>query len=508
MGWLATAQQSHGVALREASLFPSSDLDLRHDGINPPNAYRQLTQITQGDRSLQPLDQDKMIEIAAWLSTMNPLGNAILEMLVDYIVGEGFSYKASDIVKPVLDDFWNDWVGRWPEKQVDRFRELSRFGEAAWPLFIRRQDGRVRLGYIEPANIKRVRADPYNIEILQWLDQKSRMGDNGFVDAPPPLRIVYKDESEGKPTENRWVVERKAGDDQRPDGVFYAAINGFLNETRGRSDLMASFDWLDLYDSFCFGAAERSLSATDFIWDVELKGMNPTQMKEWVRENPMPTGRSIRVHNENQIWKAVSPQLHAADVSEQARMIRMQAVLPHRIPEGWLFAGSETNRATLGEQAAPTLKYLSRRQRGAKGIMQRLLEFVRDQAILASTLPSNLSPEDERITVEASEVSTVDLSKMALTLKDATAAVMVGEDRDYYTHDEAGGIARRVANEFGTDLPNEVPAKTLPATQIMDQGVPPEAIDALAQSARVSNGARRLRREVVAAGTERNGNGR
>jgi hypothetical protein len=35
-----------------------------------------------------------------------------------------------------------------------------------------------------------------------------------------------------------------------PYGAFYVAINKPSNATRGRSDLITVFDWLDLYDQF------------------------------------------------------------------------------------------------------------------------------------------------------------------------------------------------------------------------------------------------------------------
>lgn len=381
MGWLTTAMQAHGVTLREAFVPPSNDPDVRGDSLNPFRAYRSLTQ-QPNQRGLTPLDQSRMIEIAVYLYDANPMAKSLIELINDFIVGEGFALKSKhEDLQRILDTFWHDPVNAWPQKQFQRFRQLSIFGDQTWPTFVRRGDGRVRLGYIDPANIQAVMTDPDNAEVLVSVHRKQPPGMN-----LPPIPIIRVDERSGSRTEGYLMGgDPRAGD--TISGTFFFAINNLSNSPRGRSDLLTIFDWLDLYDQFLFGQAERAAHLSDFVYDVTLKGFTPDQMRQWAVDNPMPTGASMRVHNENVTWQVVSPNLQASDVSEQARTIRGQIATPHRLPEGWLFQGAESNRAILAEQAIPTYKYLSRRQHQVKAMLQHIGEFVRDQAIIAGALP-------------------------------------------------------------------------------------------------------------------------
>lgn len=445
MGWFDSALSANGIALQEA-LPRLSDPDTARDSLlNPPNAYRSLGKSNL--RDLPPLDQERMIEIALWLYDANPLAHRLVELINDFVVGEGFSYTAADDgVKQVLDEFWDDPVNAWPLKQVERFRQLSLMGEQAYPLFVRKSDGRVRMGYIDPANILRIDVDPINAEIRAAVQMKAAGGQEGLR-----LPIIHLDEDPRSPT-NGLLIGGPALADSGLVGAFYCSINHVSNSARGRSDLLTSFDWLDLYDQFLFGSAERAAAQGDFIWDVTLEGMGPPQMREWLRDNPMPKGAAMRVHNKNVQWQALAPVLHAADTSEQARTIRMQAVLPTGAPEYMLFSGRDANLATAAVQAQPFLKHLSKRQKYCKAVVHSLLCFARDQAILAKRLPASLDKEARAITVEASEVDTKEMQQVATTTKTMSEALVVAEDRQWVTKDEAAQIFRRLAGETGVTL--------------------------------------------------------
>lgn len=497
MGWLS------GLAtprMAEALLMPGMDMDIS-DAFNPASAYRPITSSKRDLRDLLPIEQERMIQIAAYMAMQNPMGKRICELLVDYLVGEGLSYHcANDEVVQVLDRFWHHSVNQLALKQFKKVWQLTIFGDQAYPAFVDR-DGLVQLGYIDPMNVARVLADPNNAEVRTTLLQKSFQGYT-----PPPYDIIRVDEREGSPTKGMWV-----GGDRLPNGAvgtLWWTINNFSNATRGISDLLAMMDWLDLYDQFLMGEAKRAADMSNYIWDVTLKGMSPEQIKSWLQGNLPPDGPTIRAHNENVEWKVVERNFRAHDISEQARTIRGQIATAHGLPEGWLFSASESNRSTLAEQASPILKYLSRRQAEVKSMFRQMLEFVRDQAMLAGTLSKTLDEDAKKITVEASEVSTVDLGKVALTAKDIVAAATVSEDRSYLTHEEAGGAVRRVFNELGTELPPEVPEATVMADRVVKAGMPEEGVQAMVNAAEIGRTANALRQDVRARGVNANGNRR
>ena len=454
MSWMTDALARNGFALQEA-MWSLNDPDTGPDKLgNWPDYYRKLTK--SNERDLDPLNQDRMIQIALYLYETNPVARDVIDLYVDFVVGEGMQYKAGhEAVQAVLDAHWHDPVNDWPNKQESRFRQLLIFGEQIYPVFRRKFDGRVRLGYVDPYHVRKVEVHPDNAE--EYVAVHLKAGSGQMVGATIP--IIRLDENPRSDAYGLLVAGRKASADEAgPYGTFYVAINHVSNSARGRSELLTAFDWLDLYDQFLFSQAERSAYLSDHLWDVKLTGFTEEQIKSWLRKNQTPQGNAMRAHNEKVEWKVIAPELRAADVSEQARTLRQQIVLgAGGFPEGWLFSGSETNLATLTAQGTPIMKRLSRVQRHWKGIVTRVLEFVRDQAILAGKVPRGLSPEELAVKVTASEVSIEDTATAAATLKAATESLVVGKDRGWVTNDEAAQVYRQLATELGVELPGGMP---------------------------------------------------
>lgn len=105
----------------------------------------------------------------------------------------------------------------------------------------------MRLGYVDPANIEEIIADPDNREIsLIAICRSNFTVDNALI--PKRYSLIRVDERvgiDGRPSQTygkmMWYPEQ--------NGAFYFAINKPPNVTRGRSDLITVFDWLDFYDS-------------------------------------------------------------------------------------------------------------------------------------------------------------------------------------------------------------------------------------------------------------------
>ena len=150
---------ANGIRLTEGIYAYGSDPDYWD------NAFWRLTKV-KNDRDLQPVEQQRQTQIALFLYDANPLAERILDLVNSFVTGDGFTYMAKhERVQRVLDKFWTDPVNDWPLKQLDRFRQLSLLGEALWPCAVRRTDGRLRIGYVDPANIDEIIPDPYNPEI-------------------------------------------------------------------------------------------------------------------------------------------------------------------------------------------------------------------------------------------------------------------------------------------------------------------------------------------------------
>jgi hypothetical protein len=226
--------QSNGVRLSEsgsAYYVSAADPDSKD---NLENGFRRLTK-TQNERDLMPLEQQRQTEIALFLYDSNPLAKRIIDLVNSFVTGDGFTFNAKHPkVLDVLKRFWEDPVNDWPMKQLERFRQLSLLGEALWPAAIRRTDGRVRIGYVDPANIEEIIPDPYNPEIFLTACIRQGYRVDGAEQLPTRYSLIQVDERYLSPSYGKLNFYPE------PYGAFYFAINKPSNATRGRSDLITA----------------------------------------------------------------------------------------------------------------------------------------------------------------------------------------------------------------------------------------------------------------------------
>jgi hypothetical protein len=330
--------------------------------------------------------------------------------------------------------------------QLTYFRMLSTTGELLLPAGVRRTDGRVRIGYVDPCNIEEIVPDDYNPNILLTAQIKQGYTVDG-ADLPTAYSLINVDErldSQAYGRLNFWPEQY---------GAFYFSVNKPPNSTRGRSDLITVFDWLDLYDQLLFGQAERATYLTDFVWDVTMKGASPEELKKWHRENAMPRGAAMRVHNENMTWQAISPNLNAGDAETMAKLIKQHILTALGLPPAWISDPGDTTRSTGVAMAGPVLKSLSHRQRLCKAILTKILTFVIDQAVLAEQSPLyGLSAEDLDFEVFTPSLTPSDMSALTTTMLKMAQALKLGEDQQWVSHPTVAKMFLKMLTELGVQV--------------------------------------------------------
>jgi len=433
--------QANGVRLTETSAYlAGQDPDYAD---NARHGFRRLSKV-QNDRDLLPIEQQRMIEIALFLYDSNPLAKRLIDLVNSYVTGDGFTFSAKHPkVLDVLTRFWEDPVNDWPLKQLERFKMLSLLGEVLWPVAVRRTDGRVRMGYVDPANIEEIIPDPYNPEIVRTAVIRQGYTVDGVTDLPTRYSLINVDERLESPAYGKLNYYPE------PYGAFYFAINKPPNATRGRSDLITIFDWLDLYDQLLFGSSERATYLTDFVWDVTMKGADEDTLRKWFRENSIPRGAAMRVHNENVTWQAISPNLNTIDIDMMARLIKQHILTALGIPPTWV-SDPDANRSVGVTMAGPVLKSLSHRQRFAKAMLTKILQFVIDQAVLAGAL--QLPPEDRRFEVLAPSLTPSDMSALTNTMLRLVQSVKLAEDQRWISHETAAKVFLKTLSELGVQI--------------------------------------------------------
>jgi len=289
-------------------------------------------------RDLSRISQEKAIEACYRLWQTHPLAKALVEIWVDYTVGDGVTVIADNPdVQAALDRFWFDSVNALGDKEggvgeglEELSRELWLFGEQVILTFERTgedkgavADGLVRLGSVDPTNIYAVITDKSNVRDELGLRLKSPTGGgdgplykiirqestSGLMEGRLDLR-KYADlvSGDGRLFESRWseyvsrlgeLHRRLSGREFRVDGLenglmelreaenslsesevkgncFYFRVNKVSTGVRGRPELLPMIDWLDRFDQVFFDGAEHVALLNMFSWDLEIEGGSET----------------------------------------------------------------------------------------------------------------------------------------------------------------------------------------------------------------------------------------
>lgn len=360
-----------GAGLREAILPPSGG------GIDSDeHLFRSLTsRVGAGD--LAPYQHDKMLEVALYLDRKNPVASRMLDLLTDFVFGEGISFKAHNAqVHEVLERHWGDPLNRWDLRGPRLFRALLRDGEVLLTSGVNPVDGMVRWGRIPAQQIKTVEVDPLNWEITR--------------------RVILYPERAGDPDRAIEAINQSLETGRLEGMALYWKLND--DGKRGISLLYALADLLDLLEQGIFNDAEREMLMKSFLFDVTVRQADANEIARLVREDPQfqpPRPGSVRVHNENVEWQVHSPDLRGYE-SVNGHKFRLNLILGSvGIPEHWYGMGGDVNRAVGTVMDEPTIKMLTRLQNLWRELMTDALRFVLDQAVLAGTLPASVPREDQ-----------------------------------------------------------------------------------------------------------------
>jgi hypothetical protein len=404
-------------------------------GSNEDSLWRSLS--TNMDRDLNLLTQRRMQDIAFYLYDSNPMAKRIIEIITDFCVGDGFNYMVSDPeVREVIDEFWNDPDNNMDEEIAIYITEMHVFGELCLPVWVNSANGAVKLLYIDPKTILKIKKNPNNTKINKTLIWRKPTGS-----VERELNIINTDKNTRSKTYGRLI-----GD------CFYFTINKVSSATRGRSTLLCLSDWLDGYDQFLFARLERAFLLNNFIWDVECQGMNRKELEEFVKTLGIPRPGSIRAHNEKVIWKSETPKLESADASEEARLFKNQILGGAGFPEHWFAEGSRTTRATALEMGLPTLKKLKSHQRQIKFMLQRIFNFVIDQAIIKERLDEDI---DRSFKIIPSPIVSRDNKGIAESMNGLVQGLQVAKQNKWIDDKKAKTVINAVITQLGVDMEND-----------------------------------------------------
>jgi hypothetical protein len=462
-GLVSTTAESGPI---QESTLPGLGLSYADPDIDLPGnqAAHNWRRLTQSASDLAPFDHARMQEMALYLSDRNPLAKGIVDLITAFVVGEGFTATSKDEdVRAAINRFWDDAQNDMPARIEDLTRELSIYGEQFVLAFVHKTSGRVALVNADPRTVTKVVPHPlasdrpYAVCFTGGVTSEDRW-----------VKIIEEDSNPESDTFGRLVGQQeddtlKQGDRtiayyQPPDqkgtilaGCFFVAVNKPRSAMRGRSDLLPVADQVDLYDQNMFNEAERMSFLRAFVFDVLVKGADEGLLKQKALNEPPPKFGSVKYHNENEEWKAVSPDLNSADSAGLFDLLLSLVATGVGLPKLWLNGSMDINRATAQESADPAIKRLTARQRVIRRAIERMVRFALDSAESAGALkPADDGRHD--FTVSTPEMSAKDLQRGAASLNTAVQALGMANAADWIDDQAAQEAVVLLVSQLGLDI--------------------------------------------------------
>lgn len=421
-------------------------------GISVDNDEAQWRRLTgDGSRDLSPLTQMRMQNLATYLWQANPIANRLIELPVAYLLADGVKLAASAedpeiraIIQDYINRLWLHPTNNFPIKLPRKVRELAVFGEQCWPAFTNTFTGEVRLGYLDPSQIETVVHDPDNAE--------------------QPIGIVTKRNRKGEQRRYKVIVNGRDDDlftsrtiairDTFQDGeAFWFTVNSLCTDTRGRSDLLPVMDWCDAYEQQLYGEAQRQDFLRSYVWDVTLKGATEDEVKKKAKTIAPPAPGTVRVHNDSEVWNALTPNLQATDNAEGARLFRNHILGGATMPEHWFGGGGNVNRATGDSMTEPTTKLLSMRQSYVGHMLLEAARFtIRKREMAINGREPDLFDPIYGVECQWPEMAPKDTTKYAAAFQQVVVGSTMAIDRGLLSMDTAIALIGTVADRLGLKI--------------------------------------------------------
>jgi hypothetical protein len=219
------------------------------------------------------------------------------------------------------------------------------------------------------------------------------------------------------------------------------AINRPAGVVRGMSDLAPVLPWLRRYRDWLTDRVRLNKFRTAFLWQVTLKGGDKRAIVQRQSELavPPPPG-SIIVSNENEVWTAVQPQIHADDVQADGHAIRLMIAAGSGIPLFWLAEAEHTARGTAGDMAEPTYRHYRARQLYFGWLMRTLCVDA-----LHSRGLTDIRVDD--ITAEFPELDTSASLAIASSMAQLTDSLSVAVEKGWLSKEDAARVYQHYLGE-------------------------------------------------------------
>lgn len=366
----------------------------------------------------------------AW--RLNPFVKRITEMWVNYVVGEGLTFAATDErVQAALDDFLRR--NKVPQRMKKRAREAFLFGELSGILTVNVATGSAKLAFVDPLQVNKIEFDPLDG------DNPVALLVHGADGAPVRLPIVHLDDtgSAAQTIPELYGAQRPAGFTtplatcgRRVGRAVYLAFNSIVGATRGTSDLLTILDWCAGTEDLLWEVRNRTENQNRLFGVIEIKNATPAQLRKYRDKDspeyiPPPGSESDQwsYANENIAFKFIHPEIGASDIAEAVRMFKSMIEIGGGPPEHYMGQAKEMTYASALDASNPFLQQMRSGQQEFAGFWTDVADYVIDQKRIFTGELDGVT--DFSVTVIAPEIAARDeryRSEIAKGFTDVIAA--------------------------------------------------------------------------------------
>lgn len=412
------------------------------DANNLANDMLGFTQIGGSRVDLKEWDQTRMQKVALHLFRHNHMAKRLLEIIVDFVTGDGISVVAKhkdnatkDAIQAVLDEFWNDPINDMERLNPQRLLELNLWGEVLIPALTNEMTGNVRLGWIDPSNIVEIEPDPVTKR---------------------PARVKLTTEAAAE-VGSDWldVIRYSHAEGRMVGNAFFHQINHVLSARRGISEYFTAADWYDVLDETMKVSADRSKVLMSFIWDWTMQGMSDKECQAFAKSLRQPKPGMNRVHNEKVSIDAKAPQLAAYETSRLTKDLKTHIMGGHGYPNHWFGSGDDANLATAEQMSEATRKALKRKTKQFTFLLRDMCRFAIAQACMNPELHpgiGGLDPMSDCFDVVVPDVGGPDAAKIGAALVAMTQAISQALADGLIAEDTARSMFAAVASMTGVEI--------------------------------------------------------
>jgi hypothetical protein len=335
--------------------------------------------------------------LEAWRK--NPIAWRIIAIVTDYVVGDRFAVSSRNPrLNRFIREFWNHPKNRMPLRLESMCDELSRAGDLFVLLFRNPQDGMSYVRFVTKDRIQRIVSAENDWE----------------------TELAYHEVRESGEARVWLSPEHPAAPDAEAVMLHYA-VNRPIGALLGESDLTTVLTWLLRYSRLVEDRVRLHWAARSFLWEVTVPAAAVQAKAEQYRQPP--ESGSIIVHDEAESWRAVNPNLAAADARHDMQAVRAMIDAGSGFPPHWRGDASDISLATAQAMTGPTERHLTRRQNYFKFVIADLLHHAYRRAAEVGAAPRLASADyDTLFTFSMPDISRFDNQALAQSARDLTQA--------------------------------------------------------------------------------------